>query len=413
MQSYISSLLIVCFASLASVCFAQEAVTLPGESVSSAEAEQAVPSFPYVAEITSDNVNIRSGPGTNYYSCGKLNKADRVKVVGSQFGWSRIVPPAGSFSWISTQYVSIDPNNPAVGMVTGDGVRVYAGSENIKPIHSTTVQGKLDRAEKVRLMGEEEGDYYKIAPPSFAYLWVSTRYTNPLGAVDEVPLIVRPQTIPDRPQTVPDRPQTVPDRPQAEPEADVIAVAPTTDIAVEAGKLKEYYALEKQIQAELAKPMAQQNYEDIKKAFVEIANNKAAGKAARYSKFAVRNIERYELALAVTEEVKHQSAELQQIKERIEKARLTKLAQVQNLGRFMAIGQFQTSGVYGPQTGLKHYRIIDDSGKTVCYALPAGPALKVDLDELVGRRVGLVGTVEPYPPTLVALVRFTEIVELK
>ena len=76
------------------------------------EPEKPKPSFPYIAEITDDNVNIRSGPGTNYYHCGKLNSSDRVTVVASKYSWSHIIPPEGSFSWISKQYVSIDLDTP-------------------------------------------------------------------------------------------------------------------------------------------------------------------------------------------------------------------------------------------------------------------------------------------------------------
>ena len=388
---FFTSLMLVCFVTLASASFAQEAATLPEKPVSAGQAGETVPSFPYIAEITDDNVNIRSGPGTNYYRCGKLNKADRVKVVGSQFSWSRIVPPPGSFSWISKQYVSIAPDNPAIGVVTGDAVRVYAGSEFLKPIHSTTVQLKFNRDDKVKLMGEEEGDYYKIAPPAGTYLWVSTRYTKPLGPVGEVPLIVEPKT---------------------EPKPDIPVVVPT-NIPLEAKKLKEYHALQKQIEAERAKSMAEQNYAAVKKMLLKIANNKEAGKAARYSEFAVKQIERYELALAVDKEVRLQDSQLQQIRQRIEKARVTKLAQVPELGRFAVIGWFQTSNIYGPEEELKHYRIIDDSGKTACYALPRGLALKMDLSKLVGRKVGLVGTIEPHPETAGALVRFAEIVDLQ
>jgi len=392
MQSRINLLLLVYLAVLAAVGFAQEATPSPEKSVSAGDVnEAAVPSFPYIARITDDNVNIRSGPGTQYYSCGKLNKAERVKVVGSQFSWSHIVPPPGSFSWISKQYVSIDPNNPATGIVTGDAVRVYAGSDYIKPIHSTTMQLKLNRADKVTLMGEEKGDYYKIVPPSGAYLWVSTKYTEPLGPVGEVPPTVEPKT---------------------EPKADIPAVVPTM-LPTEAEKLKEYYALEKQIQAEQAKPIARQNYANIKKSLVEIAGNKEAGKAARYSEFALKQIERYELAFEVAKAVQLQDAQLEQTKDRIEKARATKLAEVQDLGRFTAVGQFQTSTIYGPEAELKHYLIIDDSGKITCYALPSGSALEMDLSKLIGQKVGLVGVIEPHPQTAGALVRFTEIVELK
>ena len=115
------------------ICFAQEGA-ISAEDVN----EPVFPPFPYIAQITADNVNIRSGPGTNYYSCGKLYNANRAKVVARKFSWSQIVPPKGSFSWISKQYVEIDPNEPGSGIVTGDNVRVYAGSAHLKPIHSRT-----------------------------------------------------------------------------------------------------------------------------------------------------------------------------------------------------------------------------------------------------------------------------------
>jgi uncharacterized protein YgiM (DUF1202 family) len=398
MQSHIKLLInlfiLVCLISLAClwrVGLAQEAATSPQGSVSAAQAEGNEPSFPYIAEITEDNVNIRSGPGTNYYHCGKLNTGDRVKVVASKYSWSHIVPPAGSFSWISKQYISIESDNPRIGVVTGDSVRVYAGSDFLKPMHSTTVQLELNRGDKVELMGEEMDDYHKIVPPTGAYLWVLTQYTRPVGAIGEAAVTVEPKT---------------------EVEANIPAVIPAR-VSIESEKLKEYYALAEQIKSERAKPMAQQNYAEIKKALAELAGNKEASKAARYSEFAIKQIERCELALAVDKEVQLQDAQLQNIREQIEKARLTELSQVPELGGFAAVGQFQASRIYGPEESLKHYRIIDDSGQTVCYALPEGPASQVDLSKFEGRRVGLVGTVEPHPQTKGALVRFTEITELK
>jgi len=352
----------------------EEAVTKTGDAN-----EAAAPSFPYVAEITGDNLYVRSGPGTNYYHCGKLNKGDKVKVVDKQFSWSCIVPPAGSFSWISMQYVMIDPNDPTTGNVTGDEVRVYAGSDYVKPLYSTTLQGKLNRGDKVKLLGEQMDDYYKIAPPSFAYLWVSTDFIKPVVSVSEA--------------AVTDVNETV-------------AAAPAA-VSGEA-RLGEYYAIEKQIRAEQAKPMDQQNYTNMKKALVEIANDKTAAKAARYAEFMVKQIEGFELALGVAKEVELQNKQLQQVKEGIVKARTRRLAEAEakNMGRFAIIGQLQAFTTYGPG----HYRIVDESGKTVCYALPADKAAAMDVSKLVNRKVGLVGTIEPHPQTQGALVQFTKVV---
>ncbi len=389
MQSHLKfiNLFIILFCLISSV-------SIPQGFVLAAEAEGDELSFPYIAEITNDNVNIRSGPGTNYYHCGKLSTGDRVKVIASKYSWSHIVPPADSFSWISKQYVNIEPKSPRIGVVTGDSVRVYAGSDFLKPMHSTTVQLELNKGDKVKLMGEEMDDYYKIAPPTGAYLWVLTQYTKPLGTVGEFAVIVEPNAE------------------KTEAEADIASVVPIT-IPAESEELKEYYALAGQIKAEQAKPMAQQNYAQIKKALAKLAGNKEAGRAARYAEFAIKQIGRYELVLAVDKEVQLQNSQLQNICEQIEKARIEELSQVPELGVFTVIGQFQPSTIYGEEESLKHYRIIDDTGQTVCYALPKDPALQMDLSEFVGCNVGLVGTVEPHPQTKGALVRFTEITELE
>ena len=116
--------IIICSIFMGLISFAQES-----EEPTTATADTILPDFPYIAEITGDNLYIRSGSGTNFYQCGKLNKGDRVKVVGRVFSWSRIVPPEGSFSWISARYIEVDSEDPTLGTVTGDNVRVYAGSE--------------------------------------------------------------------------------------------------------------------------------------------------------------------------------------------------------------------------------------------------------------------------------------------
>ncbi len=398
MRAYINLVFLVCLISLVSVGFAEETA---GSVADANEASAAT--LPYIAEITGDNVSIRSGPGTNYYSCGKLNKVDLVKVVAHKFSWSHIVPPPGSFSWISKRYVSVDPADPTVGIVTGDAVRIYAGSPDRSPLRSETVQTRFDKGDKVALLGAEQEDYYKIAPPANAYLWVSTMFTKSIGAVKTV---VEPEVVP---AVVVPGAEPAPEA-KAEPEPAVVAA---TTVSVESEKLKEYYALKAQVEAEVAKATEEQNYAAIKKKLSEIAGNEDAGKAARYCEFVLKEIERYELAKDVVKAVGLQNAQLNRIKARIDKARAARLARFQDLGRFAAVGKFAASQIYGPEAELKHYRLIDDSGRMICYALPGNSISKMGLEKLIGRRVGVVGTIEPYPQASTALVRFTEIAEIK
>jgi hypothetical protein len=382
MRSYINLFIFVILACLVSIGFARQ----PDGSK-----EVDTSSFPYTAEITGDDVYVRSGPGTNFYHCGKLNAGDKVKVVGKQFSWSRIVPPAGSFSWISMQYVTINPTDPKVGTVTGDNVRVYAGSDYVKPLYSTTLQGKLSKGEKVKLLGEQLDDSYKIASPPFAYLWVSTNFTKAVPEPVKVPPPVLTSSSVEPNETD-----------DANTPAEV-APAPS----VPKTPLEKYRQLKEQVEAERAKPADQQDYTDLKKALLEIAEDNQAGNAARYAQFVVRQIEGYELALAVVKQVKLQNQQLEKVRAGINKARTTRLAEIETMGKFAVVGEFQTYLTYGEG----HYRVLDKAGKMVCYALPTARASKMDLKGFVGQKVGLVGTIEPHLPTKKALVRFTEIVK--
>ena len=398
MQSYTKLFAIIILTSLVSIGFAQE---------TSGSAGAGTMSFPYIAEITGDNVYVRSGPGTNFYDCGKLNQGDKVKVIGKQFSWARIVAPPGSFSWISIQYVNIDPANPTVGTVTGDRVRVYAGSNHVEPLYSTFLQGKLDRGDKVKLLGEQKDEYYKIAPLSFSHLWVSINFTKSLPAqsVQAVVPTVKPSTVKPmtakptavkptvaRPTTVP---KEVPKEVPPEPET------PETLLA-------KYRALQKQIQAERVKPIGKQSYAEIKKKLMKIAENKTADKAALYAQSTLKLVKGLELVLVVDKEVRLQDEQLKNIRERIDKTRTTKLAELEDLGNFAVVGKLKTFTTYGPG----NYRIVDDSGKTICYALPSGSVSQVGLSKLIDQKVGLSGTIEPHRPTKSALIRFTKITKL-
>ncbi len=393
MRSYMNLFIIAVVAGLACVGLCHGAATGGAVVEGAAPEEIETPPFPYDAVITADDVYIRSGPGTNFYHCGKFKKGDRVKVVAKQFSWSRITPPAGSFSWISMQYVKIDAANPTVGTVTGDNVRVYAGSDFVKPLYSTTLQDKLSTGAKVKLLGEQLDDYYKIAPPPGAYLWVSTNFTKPAP----------PAAVPT-PAAAPAAVE--PTRATREPN-ETVAVAPPTVTPQLA--LEKYRELKKKAEAERAKPADQQDYSNLKKELTDIAKDESTGNAARYAQFVLQQIDGYELALVVGKEIRQQNDQLQKVKDGIQKARTTRLAEVQDLGRFAITGQLQPYATFGPG----HYRIVDEAGKMICYALPDGAAAQRDLSGLVGRKVGLVGAIEAYKPTAGALVRFTDIVELK
>ncbi len=378
---------------LAAASWAQEGaspsappVTLPNEPLA-VEGQMR----PYVAEIIGNDVYIRSGPGTNFYHCGKLYTGDRVQVVNSQQGWSCIVPPPGCFSWISMKYVSINLQNPTMGIITGDNVGVYAGSDYVEPMHSTSKQVTLSRGQMVKLLGEEKDDYYKIAVPQKAYLWVSSQFTRATA-----PVLGRPPEVDVGAMVKTEAGNPVKVDPNAPPKTD----------------LELYYVLGEQIKAEHDKPIAEQDYAEIKKKLVELAAKEDGGRAARYAEYTIKQVERYELARTAAKELELQNKELQKVTTKIDAARAARLTQVVDRSKYALMGKFENSSVYNAAGQAKRYRMLDESGKTICYVSPTGSAATTDLSKFVGHKVGLVGKIEPHMATARALVEFTEIVAI-
>ncbi len=384
------TVVLIAVLSLCGPVWAQPDANMP--AVAPTEAMQPAPATtgPFVGEITGNDVFMRSGAGTNFYQCGKLYKADRVQVVETQQGWSCIVPPPGCFSWIAMQYVSINLANPTMGIVTGDNVGVYAGSDFVPPMVSISKQVSLNRGQTVKLLSEEKDEYYKIAPPQGAYLWVSSQFVQPVRSLaEQTPVQIEG--------------------------AEGTPTSPPVEMRSESELLDAYYALSKLVKDEQAKPMAQQDYSEIKEKLAKLAENKSAGRAARYAEFTLKQAERFELACTVAKEIALQSKELQNVSEKIDDARTARLAQIENLGKFAVIGKLADSSVYAATAAVgqaKRYRVLDESGKTICYVSPKGPAASKDLTELIGHKVGLVGEIRPHQATARAFVEFAEIVLL-
>ncbi|MEE8170229.1 MAG: SH3 domain-containing protein, partial [Phycisphaerae bacterium] len=131
----------------------------------------------YDGEVTGDDVYVRSGPGSNYYPTTKLHTGDRVRVVGEQFGWLRITPPPGSFSYVDMALIT--KGDGREGVVDGDHVSVRAGSSLNN--YKRGVQTRLNKGAAVSIIGEAEG-FYKILPPPTAHLWMSAQYVRRIDA---------------------------------------------------------------------------------------------------------------------------------------------------------------------------------------------------------------------------------------
>jgi biopolymer transport protein ExbD/uncharacterized protein YgiM (DUF1202 family) len=134
----------------------------------------------FTGVINADQVNIRSGASTNHYPVMKLKRGATVvvhkaKVAGAKanqwdlYGWYQITPPAGSFSYVSKKFVTLDANGKTA-VVSGNRVMVRAPAPT-DPNASYKVQKSVNRGDKITVIGEV-GDYYKIKPLPGIHLYV-------------------------------------------------------------------------------------------------------------------------------------------------------------------------------------------------------------------------------------------------
>lgn len=116
-----------------------------------APAQAPTSSVPPVTEtmtVMVNDVQVRSGPSTDFYPTGTLNQGDRVEVVGKAEnpGWLKIKPPAGTVSWVNA--LAIKQTTPSTGVIewaNPEGVPVRSGSirpdQDLNVIKTTATNG--------------------------------------------------------------------------------------------------------------------------------------------------------------------------------------------------------------------------------------------------------------------------------
>lgn len=388
------------------------ALTITAGNCLAAEEGKGSFNFPYEAKVAGTDVYVRSGPGHQYYRCGKVDMPATVTVVDENLGWSKIIPPEGSFSWVSKQFVNIDANMPNVGVVTGDNVRIWAGSDYVEPMYSSSMQTKLNEGDRVKLLGEEKGDYYKIKPPVGAYLWVSSQYLEPVREIDiiepDVPEITKDTNEPAEEEKTAEPEKQEPKAEEKQPEPEPEPVVSKADAEL----IKKVYDIAKQVAQERAKPLTEQNYSSFKTELRQIVNNPNAEKSSLYAEFQLERIDAYELAGKASELLADQSAELARIRAQIQEKRKEIHSSLKNKADYVVTGKLKRSRVYDSPVGPKRYIVLDPAGKIICYAVATGRAEVLNIDQYVDKKVGLRGEIVPDNLSGISLVKFTEITEL-
>jgi len=133
--------------------------------------------FPYKAFVTAEDVYVRSGPGQSYYPTDKLRRGQAVEVYRHDpGGWCAVQPVKGSFTWVSGRF--LHPTGDNLAVVTEEGVSARVGSRfsDVRDV----IQVRLQKGEVVEILEapRDGGTWFKIAPPSGEFRWVSGKYLD-------------------------------------------------------------------------------------------------------------------------------------------------------------------------------------------------------------------------------------------
>jgi len=363
-------------------------------------APSTAPGLPYSAEITGSAVQVRSGPGTNYYPVAMLNRGARVTVIAVEPEWLGIVPPEGCFSLIAEQYVDRD-RDPSVGIVNGDRVNVRAAPMTSSQPYARQIQ--LSKGARVRLTGESDKGFLRIAPPEGAKVWISGEFARPVGGAALVPqtqAAVAPA--PREPQTrpavaEPSAAAPVVEAPVSQPVVVTRRVEPPSMPPAEwEARSKELRSrletLEAQYRHELGKPMFTRSLSPLLEQYRSLAEQKVDEYTRYFAQSRITQIEElvasidsvrkaYDVRSTVDEERGRFASERDKLK----------TVHIRTEEKFAARGELRESAIYTSPVGPRRLRLIDpslDTTRTVCYVeIPRDSG--IDVDQYLGRVVGV------------------------
>lgn len=130
----------------------------------------ATETFPYTGVVQTETVEVRAGGGNSFYVVGTLKQGDLVEVHGHFYGWVKIKPPEGVFSYIKRAFVNRHGDGN-VGTVSDEKAMAWAAQVKGPPGASFRQQRFLTEGERVAII-EQKGDYYRILPPSDTYVFL-------------------------------------------------------------------------------------------------------------------------------------------------------------------------------------------------------------------------------------------------
>lgn len=326
-------------------------------------------SYPAAGQVSAAKVQVRSGPGLNYYVCGALSQGSQVVVLEERSGWLKIEAPAGTFSLIAAKYVKDSTGDQ--GVVTGSVVRVRAGASDSKQNYQ--VQCKLNKGDTVRILGKmtstvdgEKLSFYKITPPrGKAFFWVWAEYVEQ----------VEPSKI--QPELKPEIIAEIPPVPDIE---EVLKIPESAEVAKSADR-PELKNLDEALRIEMRRPVAQRQLAEHLAKYQGFSAKTKSESLRGLTQSRIKEIRRHmdiQAALKRSSGIKESYGESQKRMQKLVKTYATGGGVAEKKLREVT-GRLISSHVFSSR-GMERWRVVDPfTGKNICYLLPgavSGESLK-------------------------------------
>lgn len=346
--------------------------------------------YQFQGVINSSSVLVRTGPSESSYPTMKLEKGTTVTVVGIKFDWLKVLPPEGSFCYVSKVFVE-RRGDGSVGRVMKPDLSVRAGSNitNTK----TQVQTKLNVGEDVEII-RDEGEYFIIKPPPGAYVFINKKDVDPVRPLsgDGARQASDGSTTQPTPDGTtadtrgPNLDNPIDSASNKVPSDDALAPKPLTAAQTQFDKL------EAELRASAGKPLDQQTLADLQKRYEAlVATNELSPGLQKIA----------QQRAALVKKQLDSAAELAQITKDQEliaqkqKALLAEQTEIQQRMDSRTVQAYTAVGTLWPSslqagTGGTLYRLTDPgTGRTIVY-LRSDDA---SLSRLSGQFIGVIGKV--------------------
>ena len=336
-------------------------------------------------EVNANDVYVRSGDSLNHYTITKLKAGDLVLVVGERGEWYEILPPEGTFSLVSGDF--IDTTDQQSGVINGDNVRVRAGS--LLNENKYTVQTLLAKGTPVSILGRNPDGFVRIKPPAGATLWVNRSYVQLRTGGATSPVRETVGASPSQGDAVS---EVAPAVNRLAAESAKKLAAPMTGPASTTWR-RQLEEIDVAARAELSKAVPDRNFEPFITRYQPIADQAEDEFARQYALARIEQVKNMADLTSAVERVRKldEMAEAKQREFLAARGMIPEFVPTQSPTGIEIQGELRVSALYPAGSPVQRYRLIDPTSgwdRTIGY-VEIPPDSGLNAESYLGRYVGV------------------------